>query len=65
MNNKPIYVTFGDKKIENEFEILKHRNSTISMSGGFVNSTTNLIVEFRVDQKPRITSTVSKHATSL
>ena len=23
MNNKPIYVTFGDKKIENEFEILK------------------------------------------
>ena len=23
MNNKPIYVTFGEKKIENEFEILK------------------------------------------
>ena len=23
MNNKPIYVTFGDKKIENEFEMLK------------------------------------------
>ena len=23
MNNKPIYVTFGDKKIESEFEILK------------------------------------------
>jgi len=51
MNNKPIYVTFGDKKIENEFEILKHRNSTISMSGGFVNSTTNLIVEFRLCSK--------------
>jgi len=35
------------------------------MGGGFVNSTTNLIMEFRVDKKPRITSTVSKHATSL
>ena len=23
MNNKPIYVTFRDKKIESEFEILK------------------------------------------
>ena len=23
MNNKPIYVTFGEKKIENEFEVLK------------------------------------------
>ncbi len=23
MNNKPIYVTFGEKKIEDEFEILK------------------------------------------
>ena len=23
MNNKPIYVTFGEKKIESEFEILK------------------------------------------
>ena len=23
MNHKPIYVTFGEKKIENEFEILK------------------------------------------
>ena len=23
MNDKPIYVTFGEKKIENEFEILK------------------------------------------
>ena len=23
MNNKPTYVTFGEKKIENEFEILK------------------------------------------
>ncbi len=23
MNNKPVYITFGDKKIENEFEMLK------------------------------------------
>ena len=23
MNYKPVYVTFGDKKIENEFEMLK------------------------------------------
>ena len=31
MSNKPIYVTFGEKKIENEFEILKEGKFEVLM----------------------------------
>ncbi|MBI2664082.1 hypothetical protein HYX10_01930 [Candidatus Woesearchaeota archaeon] len=36
MNNKPIYVTFGDKKIESEFEILKEGKFEDKQLYGFI-----------------------------
>ena len=37
MNEKPVYVTFGDKKIENEFEILKEGKFEDKQLYNFIN----------------------------
>ena len=37
MNNKPMYVTFGEKKIEDEFEVLKGGKFEDKQLFGFIN----------------------------
>ena len=55
----------ADKPYFKEIKIFKHRNSTLAMLGGFVNSTTNLIVEFRLCSKTTYYDCDKQHATLL